>query len=197
MSASNQYTFIGSYWPDSPERQENLLAFLSHYDAAGVNVKLLTSNQPRTVSINQLLPLVTTPYVGVCDVDGILDPQILEQATKQFEDGADVVYPYTHVRQGGEMWHPSFNMGILVLFKTEKYQLMGGENEQFRDWGWEDFERYYRALNHGFRVSRLNTTIEHRAHPHNRGDPTKRRENYRLMLLEKQKYESNHPCSVD
>lgn len=197
MVDRSDITLIGSYWPDSKERQDNLLAFLTHWQDVGVNVKLMTTNLPRTTAINHLLSTVTTKYVGVADVDGILPVEALDEALTALDAGADVVYPYDQIRQGDDWWNDKYIYGILVLFNTDRYRQMGGENEQFSSWGWEDFERYYRALNHGYSVVRLNRVIEHLAHPHNRSDATQRRHNYRLMLAEKHKYESQCSSSIN
>lgn len=196
MIAHSDFTLIGSYWPDTVERQHNLLAFLANWHQQ-VHIKLLTSEQPRTHSINQLLTTVNTPYVGVADVDGLLDPSILFEVRQAFIDGADVVYPYSRIRQGDEYWNPKYNFGILVFFNTDKYRSIGGENEKFVGWGWEDFERYYRALNNGLSIIRLDNDIEHQAHPHNRSDPELRRANYRLMLAEKRKYDRTNQRTIN
>lgn len=189
----NKFTFVGQFWPDCQERYDNLHRFLEHWKSAPVSIRILASNQERSTIINRLADDITTPYMAIVDIDGILDQSVLDDVQKAFDDGADVVYPYSKIWDtGGWFWKDKYTYGIMVFFKTNSFWKMGGEDETFVGWGWEDFERYYRALNHDFKVVRLDGTITHHHHPRQEVGIKKAKHNMSIMLKQKKLYESRH-----
>jgi len=56
--------------------------------------------------------------------------------------------------------------GQSIFVRTEFYKSAGGENEQFKSWGAEDVERYFRFIKLGGRIVRLTKSyVVHLEHP--------------------------------
>ena len=67
-----------------------------------------------------------------------------------------------HEQIGILEWPASY--GQSILFNTEVYKKMGGENENFISWGAEDIERYTRAIKMRYVVARVPSPIVHIEH---------------------------------
>jgi len=57
------------------------------------------------------------------------------------------------------------HIGGAFIANTDKYKQTGMENENFYGWGPEDFERYSRWINLGFKIYRASGCMYHLSHP--------------------------------
>ena len=138
--------------------------------------------------LNQMLSMVDTKVVANYDCDVILPLETYSTAQEMCMDEYDLVYPY-----GQGMWQKQvfatdetvsnflsnnsdftfLNMdsnmhdaqwGHVQFFKRSSYIEAGMENENFRSWGPEDKERYYRFERLGYNIGRVNNHVYHLEH---------------------------------
>ena len=138
--------------------------------------------------LNQMLSMVDTKVVANYDCDVILPLETYSTAQEMCMDEYDLVYPY-----GQGMWQKQvfatdetvsnflsnnsdftfLNMdsnmhdaqwGHVQFFKRSSYIEAGMENENFRSWGPEDKERYYRFERLGYNIGRVNDHVYHLEH---------------------------------
>ena len=138
--------------------------------------------------LNQMLSMVDTKVVANYDCDVILPLETYSIAQEMCMDEYDLVYPY-----GQGMWQKQVfatdetvsnflsndsdftfldvdsNMhdaqwGHVQFFKRSSYIEAGMENENFRSWGPEDKERYYRFERLGYNIGRVNDHVYHLEH---------------------------------
>jgi hypothetical protein len=60
--------------------------------------------------------------------------------------------------------HYSTPLGLFFMFDTKEYALLGGENENFIEWGLEDHERFDRVKKLGYEVLRVPGPCYHLFH---------------------------------
>ena len=147
----------------------------------------------RTKYLNQMAMGVKTDFIGIWDVDVIVEHvQIVDAIHHLRENLCDIAYPY-----GGDCYDTSdllrnhylvhrdleflkanrgkmqlmYNVegvigavGGAIFVKTDKYWLSGMDNEAYYGWGLEDGERYYRWLSFDFNIYRSLGYIFHLTH---------------------------------
>lgn len=143
----------------------------------------------RTRHLNEMIDAVKTDFISVWDVDVIIPKEQIYEAVKRLREGMDVVYPYScfydtsdeirrmYLTSGcdvkllqsctqymKELYGPIPVGGAFVL-RRSCYIESGKENEKFYGWGYEDGDRYYRWLNLGYKVDRINGPLFHLSHP--------------------------------
>lgn len=149
----------------------------------------------RTKYLNDMIELCDTKIICNFDCDILLQKKNIDQSLNLFNEGVDVVYPYNYgnyqlriynhdifkidgffnfVQEFNnnnvktEPWTSAF--GHCVMFKSDVYKKGFGENEEFKSYGPEDFERYNRFKKLNFNVKHLNCSTDsyyilHMEHP--------------------------------
>ena len=64
---------------------------------------------------------------------------------------------------GTMIWDAKY--GQSIIYRTESYKKVFGENEEFISWGPEDVERYVRSYRFKMKIARITTHIFHLEHP--------------------------------
>jgi len=170
----------------------------------------------RTKYLNQMTREVQTKYVGIWDVDVIIDhEQIMDSLNHLRQNLCDIAYPYdgdfydisellrNHYAVHRDMDFLKANRGKMKLLynvegvigavggaifaKTDKYRLSGMENEAFYGWGLEDGERYYRWLSFDFKIYRSKGCLFHLTHSRESSQVS----NYTSHDMQKKRYEMN------
>ena len=147
----------------------------------------------KTKYVNQLAREVKTDFVGIWDVDVIVDHEQILDALQQLRHNlCDVAYPFdgdcydtSDLLRNHYLVHrdPEFlksnrgkmklmynvegvigAVGGAVFVRTDKYLLSGMDNEAFYGWGLEDGERHYRWLSFDFKIYRSKGYIFHLTH---------------------------------
>lgn len=144
----------------------------------------------RTRYINRMAADVSTDFLAVWDADVICSPgQVNEAILKLRSDLLDFCYPYDgDFLDTSKLVRETFledgDVGILAelkdfmsapygprmrggafLVNTRKYREAGMENLNFYGWGPEDWERYERWKNLGYRVGDVKGCLYHLSHP--------------------------------
>ncbi len=141
----------------------------------------------RTKILNDALDKVTTPVVVNYDLDVLLPLLSMHEAEQRIlNNQADCVHPWTEppgcyyvndkppvgedadaylqsLQASASGFHTS-GTGLAVFFRTADYIRMGGENEAFRAYAPEDFERMFRVLRFGLRYQRVPGPVYHLNH---------------------------------
>ena len=162
---------IVPYKEDTPERAANKAVFLDYYK--DYDVVLVEDYETRAEVYNMHAYLSDAEYIALADIDCLIPHE-------QMKPIADVTYPYTWIPG----WPRDQIYGLMVIFNRQKFLDMGGENEDFIGWGYEDHERYYRALNHGYSVERIHGPAIHMWHPESSRKNPHLLHNARLMKKE-------------
>lgn len=186
---------IVPYKRDSLAREKNREAFEEHWQ--GFNYKIVEDYDERSVSYNQHARASNADVIALGDIDAIISPGQIQQAMYKFESGADLVYPFDHIiniyrdEKPSVRWPDYYTLGLFPMFKRESFIDMGGENEKFSGYGWEDFERYFRALNNDYKIEWVQGPAYHMDHGwrSRKGNPNIK-DNWELMKNERDKYES-------
>ena len=147
----------------------------------------------KTKYVNQLALEVKTDFLGIWDVDVIVDhEQILDALQHLRQNLCDIAYPFdgecfdtsdlirNHYVVHRDLEFLKANRGKMQLMynvegvigavggavfaKTEKFRLSGMDNEAFYGWGLEDGERHYRWLGFDFKIYRSKGCIFHLTH---------------------------------
>ena len=147
----------------------------------------------KTKYLNQMAMDVKTDFVGIWDVDVIIEhEQILDALHHLRQNLCDIAYPYdgdfydtsdllrNHYLVHRDLDFLKANQGKMKLLYnvegvigavggaifagTDKYRLAGMENETFYGWGLEDGERHYRWLCFDFRIYRSKGCLFHLTH---------------------------------
>lgn len=164
----------------------------------------------RTKYINQMVGLVNTPFLAVWDADVLFSVAQVEQALESLRSGAyDVAYPYSGtfldttelvremylkekkvelLEELTGMMKPMYgtNMkGGAFLVNTEKYRAAGMENLAFYGWGPEDWERYERWKNLGYRIKIVEGVLFHLSHPRSMNSTHNNPEQKKFSFYEK------------
>jgi hypothetical protein len=148
----------------------------------------------KTKFVNKMARMVTTAFIGIWDVDVILEKEQIQDSVEQLRDGnCDVDYPYNgdfldtsdilrnhywihrvieflkkHKDKMNSLYSVEGVIGAVggaVFTKIEKYLYSGMDNEEFYGWGLEDGERHYRWLEFGYTIYRSKNCIFHLSHP--------------------------------
>ena len=147
----------------------------------------------KTKYVNRLALEVTTDYLGIWDVDVLVDHvQIVDAVQHLRQNLCDVAYPFdgdcydtsdilrSHyvvhrdlefLKSNREKMQLMYNVegvigavGGAIMVKTDKYRLAGMDNEAFYGWGLEDGERHYRWLGFDYEIYRSKGYIFHLTH---------------------------------
>lgn len=154
-----------------------------------------TSYFHRTKYLNDMIELSNSKIICNFDCDILLQKKNIDKSLNLFNNGVDVVYPYNlgHYQlrifnheefklNGFNNFLNSFNTGNIktekwtsafghsVMLKKDVYINGFGENEEFKSYGPEDFERFYRFNTLNYNVKHLNCSddeyyILHMEHP--------------------------------
>jgi len=147
----------------------------------------------KTKYVNQLALGVKTDFLGIWDVDVIVDhEQILDALQHLRQNLCDVAYPFdgdcydtsdllrNHYVVHRDLELLKANLGKMqlmynvegvigavggaVFVRTDKFRLSGMDNEAFYGWGLEDGERHYRWLCFDFEIYRSKGCLFHLTH---------------------------------
>lgn len=142
----------------------------------------------RTRLLNEMIKGAQTPIVVNYDCDVFMLPEAYLEAVTAIRNGADLVYPYfdgmsqvkvevqdrellkspqtllDNAKNTGNdrLWGSKY--GHVQFFKREAYISGGMENENFKSYGAEDTERFFRFSKLGYRVERLGNYVFHLEH---------------------------------
>ena len=144
----------------------------------------------RTNLINKLISLSLTPIVAVWDSDAIAPPNQILDSVKKIRSGEAVMsLPYDGRFYSCDkisctlfkkyldiqillkrlpvmlVMHGSHSVGGAYIVDKEKYQNLGGENENFYGWGPEDAERVKRIEIFGLIIHNSFGQLFHMLHP--------------------------------
>lgn len=166
----------------------NTFEYMRQFNCRYVN---FPGRQPfhRTKMLNVLAEFSETKFVANWDADVFVAPFQLYIAVERLRDGADMVYPYEwafariprvpwfsklekrvdigivgDTKFNGMNNNDATSYGGAVLFNRESFFDGGGENENFISFGPEDYERYHRFTNLGYRVERVPGPLYHVNH---------------------------------
>jgi hypothetical protein len=140
----------------------------------------------RTELLNKLYQLADTNIISNYDCDVFCLDNNYHKSIQLIRDNEyDVVYPYSGefldvnrnyiediIKRNSVNFlmnykhvcrHPN-SLGGCYFMKREVVALYGGENENFKSWGYEDLERYYRYNLLGCRIQRLDGPLFHLVH---------------------------------
>ena len=162
----------------------------------------------RTKYINMMVMETKTPIFGVWDADVIIPRNQIILSVEDIRNGFDVSYPYDgHFYDTSKIIRDYYivnrNIELLTgnvgkmrmiygndmkggafLSRRESYIKSGMENENFYGWGPEDFERYSRWINLGYRISRISGNLYHLTH--SRGENSKYRSQQQIFATNKE-----------
>lgn len=162
----------------------------------------------RTLYINKMIQTVNTPIVGVWDTDVIVPVKQIVESVDNLRCGFDISYPYdghfydtTQVLRSLYVESKDFRIltgnvekmqliygidmkGGAFLANRNSYIVSGMENENFYGWGPEDFERYSRWKNLGYKISRVKGNLYHLTH--SRGTNSTYRSQQQIMETNKE-----------
>ena len=144
----------------------------------------------RTKYRNLMANKVEISFISVWDSDVIVDKSQITDAMEKLRGGEfDFAYPYNgkfydtseiiralyFKRKNIKVLHQNQRRMSLIygqnhkggafIANTEKYKQTGMENEKFYGWGPEDYERYDRWINLGFRIYHAPGCMYHLSHP--------------------------------
>jgi Galactosyltransferase. len=143
----------------------------------------------RTKYHNYMAKNVQTKFLSIWDADVVVDKNAICDAMRHLREDADVAYPYNGVfyevpeiikrgyfkhqdvrtlkRHTGKMnlLYERILFGGAVIVNTEKYLLVGGENEEIYGWGNDDFTRQARFKANKFNIYRTKDNLFHLCHP--------------------------------
>lgn len=160
---------------------------------SSVQYSFVKDNDPvyyRTKYINEMMKTVQTDFVAVWDADVILPVrQVIESFQLLEKHLYNVVYPYNgtfydtsiairqmyietpHITLLEELapmmssLYGKGSFGGVFMIDSKKYTMSGMENLAFYGWGAEDWERYERWKNLGYRIGRVQGDLYHLWHP--------------------------------
>lgn len=176
----------------------------------------------RTKYFNQLTLQVSTPIIGLWDADVVIDKKAILAAIDNIRtNSVDIAYPYNgQFFETSEILRKYYleTKDIKVLYRNiaklnylynqpmvggalfvnrEKYINAGMENEKHYGWGNDDFDRFYRFIALGYKVSRVNVPLFHLCHP--RGGNSLYRSNIfsQLSIDEKNKIQNSSKEEIE
>jgi predicted glycosyltransferase involved in capsule biosynthesis len=139
----------------------------------------------KTKILNELYKQATTPIVVSYDCDVILPVNQLLEAANKIRNGADFVYPFNshffdvdrsclelltnkkfdEIPQEKLQSLSIVSYGGCCFFNKERYRQAGYTNENFRSWGLEDTEIWYRLMKLNYSLDRVPGVVYHMTHP--------------------------------
>jgi len=142
----------------------------------------------KTRVLNILVKAAETPYVCIYDADVLMRrEQYMDAVDDLRKNKADVIYPFNgsfldidrlyveQIRNSNMSLYMLSDKNFCILsnnspggaffIKKESWDSVGGGNENFRSWGWEDNEFFYRFQRLGLRLKRSPGVIYHVSHP--------------------------------
>lgn len=137
----------------------------------------------KTKLLNELYKLSKTPIVASYDCDVILPIEQLVEASQLIRNGSDFVYPYNSHFYDVDRNYLSYltekrfnelpnktslsivSYGGCCFFNKERYRQAGYTNENFRSWGLEDTEIWYRLMKLNYKLDRVPGCLYHMTHP--------------------------------
>lgn len=152
---------IVCYKEDSPQRKENKNKFIEYWK--DWQVTLIENYKERAPAFNEAARNSTNKYIALADIDAIIPYE-------QMQPLGDVTYPYSYIvdvdEHGNKQmhWGRYWRYGLMVIFDRAKFLDFGGENENFKGYGWDDLERFFRALNCGLDVMQVEGPAYHMQH---------------------------------
>ncbi|CAO3363273.1 tetratricopeptide repeat protein [Azospirillum melinis] len=177
---------------DNPERQDvpGIMAELGLTPADYGYVHLTGNDSPYThkaKQINVMAAAAATPVLVVQDTDVLVEPTQYVLAQQAVHDGVALACPFnglffdvapdfvpgverTLAVNQIDLFDPRNEMlyknsyGGSVFFARRVFDRLGGFNEKFVSWGWEDFEIYRRLELLGERVERTLGPLLHLSH---------------------------------
>lgn len=162
----------------------------------------------RTKYINTMVKKVNTPILGVWDADVIVPANQIVKSIEDIRNDYDISYPYDgHFYDTSQIIRDQYvktkeirtltrNVGKMQLIygndmkggaffaNRDKYIYSGMENENFYGWGPEDFERFSRWKNLGYKISRVKGNLYHLTH--SRGTNSTFRSQQQMMKTNKE-----------
>jgi len=177
---------------DNPDRQDvpAIMADLGLSPTDYGYIHLTGNDSPYThkaKQINTMAMAATTPILVVQDTDVVVEPTQYVFAQHAIRNGAALACPFNglffdvaadyipsvekHLSVGqidlfdqrNEMLYKN-SYGGAVFFSRAVFDRLGGFNENFISWGWEDFEIYRRLERLGERVERMWGPLLHLSH---------------------------------
>jgi len=192
----DDFEMVAPYSKDSVEREINMKRFKEHYSKfIGAKVNIVENYDSRAAAFNSAIKKSTCKFIAIADIDAIINFNQINNAIDMINrNQADMVYPFDKVYN----WHPNYSItddwpknytrGLMIIIRKDKFLEFGGENENFRGWGYDDEERYYRALNHGYRVGRVSGTCLHMMHPRFAKENPYLKHNFKIMSKERRQW---------
>jgi len=180
--------------PEEPERRRNLAACLEALRARPDGVEAIVIEQDDAPNLEELVRSLAdrylfarnsglynrgwafnigaraaadAAYLFFLDADVLLPSGSMERALRRMRSGAKALRPYTEAlfldpETGGELFvNP---MGLCLWIRADVYRDIGGHDERFRGWGWEDREFWERLERHA-EIERMPDRILHMHHP--------------------------------
>lgn len=180
--------------PEQPERRRNLIACLESLHARPQTTEVLVVEQDAEPHLEQFVrPLVdryifaanaglynrgwafnigaaqsaATDYLFLLDADVLLPHESLKRALERMRSGVKVLRPYTEAlflnpeNGGNRFLNP---MGLCLWIRSDFYRQIGGHDELFRGWGWEDRE-FWERVERQTPIDRMPDSILHQYHP--------------------------------
>jgi glycosyltransferase involved in cell wall biosynthesis len=180
--------------PEEPERRHNLVACLESLQARSQTTEVVVIEQDAAPHLEQLVrPLADryifarnaglynrgwafnigaaaaaeADYLFLLDADVLLPYDSFNRALERMRSGVRVLRPYTEAlflnpENAGDLYvNP---MGLCLWIRSDFYRQIGGHDECFRGWGWEDREFWERIERHT-PIERMPDRILHQYHP--------------------------------
>lgn len=139
----------------------------------------------KTKLLNELYKLSTTPIVVSYDCDVIIPINQLLDAANRIRNGCDFVYPfnshfydvkreYIHMLVDKKFDEippnaleslSTISYGGCCFFNKERYKEAGYTNQNFKSWGLEDTEIWYRLMKLKYRLDKVPGVLYHMTHP--------------------------------
>lgn len=143
----------------------------------------------KTFYYNSLIQEVNTPFFAIWDVDIIIDKKAINKAVCHLRQDSDVVYPYNGIcynvsriirnlffmkkdirvlyRHQNKMEYLYLHtlVGGAFFISKEMYIKAGGDNENHYGWGNDDYDRYFRYIQLGYKIYRVDMPLFHLYHP--------------------------------
>ena len=180
--------------PEEPERRRNLVACLESLRARPQTIEVVVIEQDGAPHLERLVrPLADrylfarnaglynrgwafnigageaadAEYLFLLDSDVLLPHDSLNRALERMRSGVRVLRPYTEAlflnpeNAGNVFLNP---MGLCLWIRSDFYRHVGGHDERFRGWGWEDRE-FWERIERYTPIDRLPDRIVHQHHP--------------------------------
>ncbi len=180
--------------PEEPERRRNLIACLESLRARPETTKVIVIEQDGAPHLQQLIyhlvdryvfarnaglynrgwalnigavEAADAEYLFLLDSDVLLPHDSLNRALERMRSGVRVLRPYTEAlflnpeNDGRLFLNP---MGLCLWIRSDFYREVGGHDESFRGWGWEDREFWERIERHT-PIDKMPDRILHQYHP--------------------------------